>query len=52
MSFGRVPLNDLLHTGRFAFEQASAAPGWLSEPRGEHVPDESRAAEAACSPRS
>ncbi|MBC3919318.1 GTP-binding protein [Undibacterium sp. CY18W] len=38
-SFSKVPLERILHTGRFNFEQASAAPGWLKELRGEHVPE-------------
>jgi len=37
--FGRVPLDRILDTGRFDFEQASSAPGWLQEMRGEHVPE-------------
>jgi G3E family GTPase len=37
--FGRVPLARVLGTGRFDFEQAEAAPGWLAELRGEHVPE-------------
>lgn len=38
-SFGRVPLGTLLDTGRFDFERAAMAPGWLKELRGEHVPE-------------
>jgi len=34
--FGRVPLDQILDTGLFDFEQASTAPGWLKELRGEH----------------
>ncbi|MBP0600549.1 zinc metallochaperone GTPase ZigA [Herbaspirillum sp. LeCh32-8] len=37
--FGRVALNQVLSTGLFDFEQASQAPGWLQELRGEHVPE-------------
>jgi G3E family GTPase len=37
--FGKVPLGRVLNTGRFDFEQAAAAPGWLRELRGEHVPE-------------
>ncbi len=38
-AFGKVPLDKLLNTGRFNFEQAAAAPGWLRELRGEHTPE-------------
>lgn len=38
-SFSTVDLDRILNTGRFNFEQASAAPGWLKEMRGEHVPE-------------
>jgi G3E family GTPase len=38
-SFGQVPLNKVLNTGLFDFEQAAQAPGWLQELRGEHVPE-------------
>lgn len=37
--FGRVPLDRVLATGLFDFEQAATAPGWLQELRGEHVPE-------------
>jgi G3E family GTPase len=36
---GKVPLAAILNTGRFDFERAAAAPGWLKELRGEHVPE-------------
>lgn len=39
MVMGRVPLAALLDTGRFDFERAAQAPGWLKELRGEHVPE-------------
>lgn len=37
--FGRVPLREILNTGRFRFEEAQQAAGWLQELRGEHVPE-------------
>jgi G3E family GTPase len=37
--FGRLPLDRVLDTGLFDFEQAATAPGWLKELRGEHVPE-------------
>ncbi|CAG8999779.1 MAG: Putative metal chaperone YciC [Candidatus Celerinatantimonas neptuna] len=36
---GEVDVSDVLGTGLFNFEQASQAPGWLKELRGEHVPE-------------
>jgi len=39
MVMGEVPLAKILNTGRFDFERASMAPGWLKELRGEHVPE-------------
>ncbi|RUL82798.1 zinc metallochaperone GTPase ZigA [Tautonia sociabilis] len=36
-TFGRVPLSVLLDTGKFDFDRAAAAPGWLAELRGEHA---------------
>lgn len=38
-TFGKVPLDRIMHTGLFDFDQASEAPGWLQELRGEHVPE-------------
>lgn len=37
--FGKVALESVLDTGLFDFEAASQAPGWLTEMRGEHVPE-------------
>ena len=39
MVMGGVPLEKVLDTGRFDFERAAEAPGWLQELRGEHVPE-------------
>lgn len=39
MVMGEVPLHKILDTGRFDFERAAQAPGWLQELRGEHVPE-------------
>lgn len=36
---GRVNLNKVLATGRFDFERAARAPGWLQELHGEHRPE-------------
>jgi G3E family GTPase len=36
---GKVPLREVLGTGRFDFERAAQAPGWMKELRGEHVPE-------------
>jgi len=38
-TFGKVPLEKILDTGKFSFEAASTAAGWLKEMRGEHVPE-------------
>lgn len=37
--FGKVPLERVLNTGLFGFEEASRAPGWLQELRGTHTPE-------------
>ncbi|MBX9848653.1 MAG: zinc metallochaperone GTPase ZigA [Rhodocyclaceae bacterium] len=37
--FSKVPLDRVLDTGLFDFDQAQQAPGWLKELRGEHVPE-------------
>ena len=38
-SFGKVPLDRIMNTGLFDFDQAAEAPGWLQELRGEHIPE-------------
>ena len=37
--FGKVPLERVLNTGLFDFDEASRAPGWLQELRGTHTPE-------------
>jgi G3E family GTPase len=37
--FGKVPLDQVLSTGLFDFDEASKAPGWLQELRGTHTPE-------------
>lgn len=39
MQFGQVPLDKVMGTGRFDFDKAAQAPGWLQELRGEHKPE-------------
>jgi G3E family GTPase len=39
MVMGQIPLEKILNTGRFDFDRAAEAPGWLKEMRGEHVPE-------------
>lgn len=37
--FSQVPLDRVMNTGRFDFNEAAEATGWLKELRGEHVPE-------------
>jgi G3E family GTPase len=37
--FGRVPLTDIMGTGRFDYERAENSAGWLKELEGQHVPE-------------
>jgi G3E family GTPase len=39
ISKGRVALDKVLATGRFSFERAREAAGWLKEIRGQHTPE-------------
>ncbi|WP_406827740.1 zinc metallochaperone GTPase ZigA [Microbulbifer sp. ARAS458-1] len=39
MQKGNVPIEKVLMTGKFDFEQAQQAPGWLKEMHGEHTPE-------------
>ncbi|MFG2041532.1 GTP-binding protein [Dactylosporangium sp. NPDC048998] len=36
---GRVPVADVLNTGRFDLERAETAPGWVAELNGTHIPE-------------
>jgi G3E family GTPase len=36
---GHIPISSILNTGKFSFERAQFAPGWLKEMRGEHIPE-------------
>ena len=38
-SHGNIPLPSILGTGRFNFEDAAAAPGWLAVMRGDELPE-------------
>lgn len=38
-SFGQIPLDTVMGTGRFDFDAASQAPGWLKKMHGEHIPE-------------
>ncbi|RAP24686.1 hypothetical protein DID73_00995 [Candidatus Marinamargulisbacteria bacterium SCGC AG-343-K17] len=38
-NYSDVPMQNVLNTKMFDFEQASQAPGWLKELRGEHIPE-------------
>jgi G3E family GTPase len=39
MSFGNIALHDIMNTGLFSLEKATAAPRWLQELQGEHTPE-------------
>lgn len=38
-SYGEIPVHKALGTGRFDFEKAQQAPGWMHELRGTHTPE-------------
>jgi G3E family GTPase len=38
-AWGQAPLDRIFDTGRFDFERAAGAPGWIKELQGEHTPE-------------
>lgn len=38
-TFGKVPFNEIIHTGLFNYEEAEASAGWIKELEGVHVPE-------------
>eukprot|EP01124_Arcella_intermedia_P016166 TRINITY_DN2273_c0_g1_i1.p1 TRINITY_DN2273_c0_g1~~TRINITY_DN2273_c0_g1_i1.p1 ORF type:complete len:434 (+),score=112.80 TRINITY_DN2273_c0_g1_i1:31-1302(+) len=38
-TYAKVDLEAILNTGKFNFEKAATAPGWLKEIRGQHTPE-------------
>lgn len=36
---GQVDINEIIDTSLFDFDKAEAAPGWMKEMRGEHIPE-------------
>ena len=38
-SYGKVPLNEIIATGSFDFQEAEKTPGWLQVLRGEEIPE-------------
>lgn len=38
-NYSKVPLEEIINTGKFNFERAASDPMWLKEVRGEHVPE-------------